>query len=306
MNLDTINRAGRAFRAPHLVVITLALLASIVAASFPPVMAQARKPVKPRPRATPAAASKPRAVTIPGTTARLEFVRVPAGTIVLPNPERKGAMTRVQLKPFWIAVTETPWEAYDPFVYGLAPSGAAQEPAAADATARPSKPYIPPDLGWGHGGSPVINITHHAATQYCAWLSSVTGKKFRLPTEAEWEYASRAGQPAPVKPTAAALPTLAWFEANSAGQTHPVAKKKANAWGLYDMLGNAGEWAGDLAGKPVLCGGTYLDKAADVQSGRREYQTYDWNSTDPQMPKSKWWLSDGSFAGFRIVCDSDL
>jgi len=240
---------------------------------------------------------------IPGTTARLELVRVAGGTINVPNPKKAGALIAVRVKPFWIARTETCWEAYDPFVYGLPPSGKAKDPTGADAVARPSKPYIPPDLGWGHNGFPVINVTHHAGTQHCAWLSAVTGRRFRLPSVAEWEFACRAGSAQPVKPTGPALDAVAWFEANSAGQTHAAGKKKPNAWGLFDMLGNAGEWASDLSGKPVLCGGSWSDGARYVHSGARAYQTSDWNASDPQMPKSKWWLSDGSFAGFRVICE---
>lgn len=262
-----------------------------------------RPQVKPKPAAPPAQPSKPVIVEIPGTTARIELIRVPQGKITLPDRAKKGGTVTVSIKPFWIARTELTWEAYDPFVYGLAPSGAAAEPSGADAIARPSKPYIPPDLGWGHNGFPVINVTHHAATEYCKWLSKVTGRKFRLPTEAEWEYACRAGASQPWKPVGPALDAVAWHEGNSEGHTHAVGQKKANAWGLVDVLGNVGEWANDLAGKPVLCGGSFWDPPSAVHSAARAYQTPDWQASDPQMPKSKWWLSDGSFVGFRVVCD---
>jgi len=202
-----------------------------------------------------------------------------------------------------MARTETVWDAYDPFVFGLDTSGPTPLPAGVDAVARPSKPYIPPDLGWGHTGFPVINVTHHAATQYCVWLSALTGRKFRLATEAEWEWACRAGAATPFAPKGAALDAVAWHLGNSGGPPRAVAGKKPNALGLVDMLGNAGEWTNDLAGKPVLCGGSWADKADMVSSAGREYQSPDWTATDPQMPKSKWWLSDGSFAGFRVVCE---
>ncbi|NLI00578.1 MAG: formylglycine-generating enzyme family protein [Chthonomonadales bacterium] len=242
-------------------------------------------------------------VKLPGTTVTLELVRVPAGTVTIADPRKKGAPAKVPVKAFWMARTELTWEAYDPFVYGLAPSGQAATPHQVDAMARPSKPYIPPDLGWGHNGFPVINVTHHAATQYCAWLSALTGRKFRLATEAEWEWACRGGGAAAFAPKGAALDAVAWHSGNSGGQTRAVGGKKANAFGLVDMLGNAGEWANDLAGKPVLCGGSYADAPESVHSAAREYQSPDWNATDPQMPKSKWWLSDGSFVGFRVVCE---
>lgn len=271
--------------------------------------AQAAKTKKPTRKAQAAAPARTTpvgpqtlSVKLPGTTVTLEMVRVPAGTITIADPRKKGAPTKVPVKAFWMTRKEITWEAYDPFVFGLDPSGAAEAPAGIDAMARPSKPYIPPDLGWGHNGFPVINVTHHAATSYCAWLSTLTGKKFRLATEAEWEWACR-GATAVGAPKGAALDAAAWHQGNSEGHTHAAGGKKPNGLGLFDMLGNAGEWANDLAGKPVLCGGSYADAPANVHPGMREYQTYDWNATDPQMPKSKWWLSDGSFAGFRVVCD---
>src|SRR5678816_4369564 len=98
---------------------------------------------------------------------------------------------------------------------------------------RPSKPYEPPDRGWGHDGYPAITIHYPSAQLYCAWLSRVTGKKFRLPTEAEWEYACRAGN-ADVYYGERDLPDFAWFADNSGQMTHQVGQKKPNPWGLYD------------------------------------------------------------------------
>jgi formylglycine-generating enzyme required for sulfatase activity len=100
-----------------------------------------------------------------------------------------------------------------------------------------------------------------------------------------------------------ALSAVAWFWDNSDAKTHPVGKKKPNAWGLYDMLGNAGEWVKGVDGKPVLKGGSYSDNAEKVHCGARAIPTRDWQRDDPQIPKSIWWLSNGPFAGFRIVRD---
>ena len=90
---------------------------------------------------------------------------------------------------------------------------------------------------------------------------------------------------------------------NSDKVTHPVGKKLPNKFGLYDMLGNTGEWATDMEGKPVLCGGTFLDGPAGIIPGMRRRWTPKWQETDPQFPKSRWWLADGKFVGFRIVCE---
>jgi len=178
-----------------------------------------------------------------------------------------------------------------------------QSPFAPDAIARPSKSYILPDLGWGHNGYPAINLTITTVDMFCRWLSAATNKKYRLPTEAEWEYACRAGLEAEKKLTAAEADKVAWYQANSKGVTHPVGKKAANPFGLHDMLGNAGEWARDPDGKAVLCGPTYQDPLDALTPTKRRRYDPKWQDTDPQVPKSRWWLSDGPFVGFRVVCE---
>lgn len=225
------------------------------------------------------------------------MIPIPGGTV---NVGSKA----VAVKPFWMARTETPWEAFDVFTAsGPASPAYDQTDYKPDAIARPSHSYILPDLGWGHNGYPAINISITSAQMFCRWLASTAGKKYRLPTEAEWELACRAGAAGPWKIDKATLAKSAWYEDNSEHATHPVGKKIPNGFGLYDMLGNTGEWAFDLAGKPVLCGGTFLDPPAKIAPGTRRYQTPDWQETDPQLPKSRWWLSDGNFVGFRVACE---
>ncbi|MBL8047472.1 MAG: SUMF1/EgtB/PvdO family nonheme iron enzyme [Chthonomonas sp.] len=227
--------------------------------------------------------------TIPKSVVKLDMVAVPAGK---------------DIKAFYIAKTETVWELFDLFLKSGPPSKAYDQTAfAADAIARPSRSYILPDLGWGHNGYPVINSSITNTTMFVRWLASLTGKKYRLPTEAEWEWACRGASSAPWKLDEAAYAKQAWYAKNSADTTHPVAKRAANALGLYDMLGNAGEWAMDAKGEPVLCGPTYLDSFKDSSPTRRQRWNKSWQETDPQIPKSRWWLSDGSFVGFRVVCE---
>lgn len=172
-----------------------------------------------------------------------------------------------------------------------------------DAIARPSKSYILPDLGWGHHGYPAINISFISAQMYCRWLTKATGKKYRLPTEAEWEFACRAGAAGDGKLPRPLLEKSAWYLGNSDKLSHPVGKKLPNAWKLFDMYGNVGEWATDLEGKSILCGGTFRDLAAHIAATTRRRWTPKWQETDPQLPKSRWWLSDGPFVGFRVVCE---
>ncbi len=248
--------------------------------------------------AEPAAAppSFPReTVRIPGTTVEFELIRIPGGTLVTKDPRDPSREVRVEVKPLWVGRTEVTWDEYDVFLLGKEERPAGQE---ADAVSRPSKPYGAPDRGFGHKGYPAISVTFHAAEQYCKWLSALTGRKFRLPTEWEWEWACRAGGKDEVP--AERLEEYAWFWQET---THPAGKKKPNAWGLHDMMGNAGEWCRDFEGKPVLCGGTFDSTAKKVGPSARMYQTPDWNASDPQSPKSKWWLSDGPFAGFRVVAE---
>lgn len=237
------------------------------------------------------------AETLPNSVVKIQMIAVPGGSIKIGNKT-------VTVKPFWIAQTETPWEAFDVFTSSGDPSPAYdQTEFKADVVARPSKSYILPDLGWGHNGSPAINLSFTSVEMFCRWLAKATKKKYRLPTEAEWEWACRAGSTDAWKLDAAQLDKAAWYEANSRKMSHPVAKKEPNKYGLNDMLGNVGEWSTDLDGKPVLCGSTFLDPANEVTPSRRQRWEPEWQDKDPQIPKSRWWLSDAPFAGFRIVCE---
>lgn len=244
-------------------------------------------------------------LTVPGTAVKLQMVGIPGGTFMMPNPAKKGAMQKVTVKPFWIESTELPWEAYDAFSLQLdLPEDKRVFQKGEEAVSRPSKPYLAPDNGWGHDGYPAMRIHDNGAVKFCKWLSQATGKKYRLPTEAEWEYACRAGKlaPGPIKDKAE-LDKIAWYKGNSEERTHPVAKKAPNAWGLYDMLGNVAEWCRAADGTLVVRGGSYMDDAAGVCPSARQPFSPDWQMNDPQFPKSKWWLVDGTHVGLRLVCE---
>jgi formylglycine-generating enzyme required for sulfatase activity len=196
-----------------------------------------------------------------------------------------------------------------------------------DAVTRPSAQYI--DLTWGmgkEGGYPANSMSQYTALMYCRWLYQKTGTFYRLPTEAEWEYACRAGTNTTYffGNDAKDLPSYAWFKENSEEKYQKAGQKKPNAWGLYDMLGNVSEWTLDhhdekfLQKLPensidpmpvpvwaeypkVLKGGSYMDPAIELRAANRIQSDPEWNKRDPQIPKSRWWLTDAAFVGFRIV-----
>jgi formylglycine-generating enzyme required for sulfatase activity len=204
--------------------------------------------------------------------------------------------------------TEITWEAFDVFIYALDDEkGAPPLPdEGPDAVSRPSKPYLPPDRGFGHDGYAAISMSFATAAEFCRWLTARSGRHYRLPTESEWEYACRAGASTKFSfgNDAAALADHAWYRANSGSAPHPVGGRKPNRWGFHDMHGNVAEWCTAADGSPVTRGGSYLDDADGVACAARAVPSPAWNASDPQIPKSRWWLSDAPFVGFRVVCDN--
>ena len=217
--------------------------------------------------------------TIPGTAVTFEMVPVP-GTAI------------------FIGRTEVTWDMYDLFALGLDKRAAAS--GGADAVARPSNPYGAPDSGWGHAGFPVISVTRQSAEAFTKWLSQKTGRVYRLPTDAEWtQVAEIAAGAAPL--ARRDLDALAWHRDNADGKTHRAGSKQADKLGLFDLLGNAAEWVTTSDGALVVRGGSFRDDPVQVRPSARAVQDDSWNERDPQLPKSRWWLSDGPFVGFRLV-----
>ncbi|MHC4107477.1 MAG: formylglycine-generating enzyme family protein [Planctomycetota bacterium] len=232
---------------------------------------------------------------IAGTAVAIDMMPVPPGRSAAGGPPTTDA----EVGPFWISRTEVTWDAYDAFAFGL--DEPASDSAGADAVARPSKPYILMDRGFGHAGYPAISVSYHGAQSFCRWLSHKTGRRYRLPTESEWRYACQRGQIDP-----SALEAHAWFKGNADFRTHPVAAKRPDAAGLHDMYGNASEWCTSVDGDPLTLGGSYLDEASNLGCAARVPPSERWNDSDPQLPKSIWWLADAGFVGFRIVCDGPI
>jgi formylglycine-generating enzyme required for sulfatase activity len=241
-------------------------------------------------RAEQSATAQAYSESIAGSLVSFEMVPVPAGAVTLDGKT-------ITVPAFYIGRREATWDMYDVFALGL---DAPRASGGVDATARPSRPYGAPDYGWGHAGFPVISVTRGAAEAYCEWLSAKTGKRYRLPTEAEWMHAASLGAGG-----AALAPerrdAVAWHRGNADGRTHPVGSKAADGLGLFDLFGNAAEWVTTADGARVLRGGSFRDNAEAIGPAARSVQDDSWNERDPQLPGSRWWLSDAPFAGFRIV-----
>jgi len=267
---------------------------------------------------------------LPGVALQCKMVPINAGSFLMGSSDTEkdregdeGPQRRVAVAAFWMGAFEVTRDEFDVFFKDITTS----ENSAVDAVTRPSPQYI--DLSWGmgkEGGYPVNSLSQFAALMYCRWLYNKTGVFYRLPTEAEWEYACRAGTNTRFYfgNDEKELGKYAWYQDNSNDKFQKVGLKLPNAWGLYDMLGNVCEWTldhyeekrmesiTDNAANPFIApnkskypkalrGGGYQDVAAQLRCANRFKSDPSWNRRDPQIPKSKWWLTDAASVGFRII-----
>ena len=230
-------------------------------------------------------------VRVPGTTVEFELVACPPGEGVTADG------SEVEIGPLWVLPTEVTWDLYDIFVFALDEA----EAGPLDAVSRPSKPYVPPDRGYGHAGYPAIGMTRHGAEAFCTWLSARTGIGARLPTPVEWMHLASAGS----EPESEELGAIAWFDENTDNTTEPVGRKLPNAFGLYDTLGNAAEYVVTDTRKPIAMGGSFHDPVDSCTVASSQKQHSSWNTSDPQIPKSRWWLADCGWVGFRFVVERE-
>jgi formylglycine-generating enzyme required for sulfatase activity len=279
---------------------------------------------------------KPYDAVIPGTAARFSLVPVPGGVYRRGSPateagrrDDEGPQRWVAIDPFWLGRCEVTWDEYEQWASSLEvkrrPDDHQRGPqdVAADAVSRPTPPYTDMTFGMGKEGYPAICMTQHAAMKYCEWLSQRLGHFHRLPTEAEWEWAARAGTTTAFSfgDDAARLDAFAWHKGNSGGRYHKVGEKQPNPWGLHDMHGNVSEWCldqmqpyqdgSDLQINPwvlatneypvVVRGGSFKEREVRLRSAARRGSSSEWKMQDPQIPQSIWYFTDARFNGFRVL-----
>jgi formylglycine-generating enzyme required for sulfatase activity len=289
------------------------------------------------------AAMKPYTELIEHTDAKIEMLPIRGGKFMMGSPETEkgrypdeGPQHEVEVSPFWMAKCELTWDAYEVWMSDLDILkrnilGYAETPrdklAEKFQVTQPTKPYTDMTFGMGKLGYPAICMTQHSARVFCQWLSAKTGRYYRLPTEAEWEYACRAGTTTAYSfgDDPSKLGEYAWFIDNSGEKYQKVGQKKPNPWGLYDMHGNVAEWCLDqyttdfyakckeqgvvkdplaiplTEYKRVVRGGSWDDGVRRTRSAARVASSRDWKQQDPQVPQSIWYFTDALFLGFRVV-----
>lgn len=276
--------------------------------------------------------------TLPGLKHELHMEFIPQGNFMMGSPKfeqghfgDEGPQHQVAVDGFWMSRYEITWDVYNLFVSReldgnqrvKTPDSEVQMDV--DAVSGATTPYVEMSFGMGIDNYPAICMTQLAAVKFCEWLSAMTGHFYRLPTEAEWEYACRAGTETAYSfgDDFTVLAEYAWYGENSQDKYQKVGTKKANPWGLYDMHGNVAEWTldhyvptvytqreesesnplveGEKVYPKVVRGGSWMDHPNRLRSAARRPSSKKWKKRDPQIPKSKWWHTDAPFVGFRIV-----
>ncbi len=268
----------------------------------------------------------------------IEMVPVPAGSFQMGSPESEvgrqsdeGPQHLVRVDPFWMGKYEITWDQYEVWssrldqlhreLMGEEPS---ENDLRVDGVSKPTEAYTDMSFGIGKGSHPAICMTQHAARTFCKWLSVKTGRYYRLPTEAEWEYAARAGSTTRFSfgDDENDLEQHGWCFDNAGDGYREVGQLKANAWGLHDMHGNVAEWVLDQyqeaaysRGGPienplilptqlyprVVRGGGWDSDSVALRSAARAFSSPQWKAEDPQIPQSIWYLTNAHAVGFRVV-----
>ncbi|MCH2200983.1 MAG: SUMF1/EgtB/PvdO family nonheme iron enzyme [Fuerstiella sp.] len=278
----------------------------------------------------------PYEIAISGTDVVFHMEPIPAGGITVGTDRR-----RYQVAPFWMGRYEITWKEYQKFMdlydafkqFQIDRQRIVTQTNEIDAITAPT-PLYDPSYTFEYGDAPelpAITVTQFSAKQYTKWLSAITQHQYRLPSEAEWEHACRAGADTAYHfgVSADELGEYAWFAGNSddAGARH-VGQGKPNSWGLYDMHGNVAELVLDgpdgsetapdgvildaatdwirpqQPDQRKVCGGSWELPAEECTATSRMLTVHEeWKDTDPNVPKSPWWFTDDPArgVGFRII-----
>ena len=295
----------------------------------------------------------PYQATIPGTEATFEMQPIPGGKFKLGSPAgekgrkpEEGPQIEIEIEPYWMSTYEVTWREYKQYMAmhtlfkrllgeKLLPVTDANREWVVTA---PSSLYDP-TFTFKQGADPkqpAVTMSQFAAKQYTKWLSGITGQFYRLPTEAEWEYACRAGTTTAYffGDDPAQLGEYAWYYDNASEKTQLVGQKKPSPWGLFDIHGNVGEWCLDQylkegykkfegQAKPgqalpwhtaigwptklyprVIRGGSWDEDADRLRcAARRGSDDDDWRGEDPNFPQSPWWFTSqpALSVGFRPI-----
>ncbi len=288
----------------------------------------------------------PYATTIPCTDVSFRMIPIPGGEYRMGSaesePGRKadeGPQRKIAVEPFWMGECEVTWAEYKLFMqlyrslkeFESRRIRTLTDANRVDAVTAPT-PLYEPDFTFEFGDDPkqpAVSMTQYSARQYTKWLTLISGQQFRLPTEAEWEYACRGR-------TITAfsfgddddrLGEHGWFADNSNGEGSKVVRQKQpNPFGLYDMHGNVAEWVIDgyapyassdeasiaatdwvRTDKPdprVVRGGSWEFSAAECRSAARlGSNDKKWKEYDPNLPRSPWWYTTDPArgVGFRLL-----
>ena len=276
--------------------------------------------------------SKPYKTTIPNTTVSYAMAPIPAGEFMMGSagaeakPDEKP-QHKVKLDAFWMQAHEVTWDAYLMFMFVDQANERAKPDPLVDGLSRPTSPYVEMSFGRGHGGFPTISMTQHAANKFAQWLSARTGEFYRLPTEAEWEYACRAGTAIGV----AAGNWMTWPGSRRTRRCPHFPAGHITRWGRRNQTpgGSTTCSATSWSGRSTSTRRTRLRRRRTLGRNRpcripmpsaaargtspetrgctiRVPSDASWKKQDPQLPKSIWYMTDAQWLGFRLVRPATL
>ena len=262
-----------------------------------------------------------------------DMALIPSGEVTLTGSE-KNDVVQAKVSSFWMGTKEVTWDEYEPFMLSELPRERTgkllefmrdQVDDQVEFIARPTAPYHTMSFGMEKDGHPALSMTQHAANKYCQWLSYQTGHFYRLPTEAEWEhaYGDKNKTNHYWKGGEAKASSFAKFGGDVNAHYGAVGKLTPNKYGLHDMAGNVAEWTLDqfienrhsLLGSTtidpwirattpyphVVKGGHYKSDYSEILKASRVPSLPKWKISDPQVPKSVWYMTDYPYIGFRVL-----